>query len=95
MEIKIELPEDLFDAQFTEAEFTERLRELAILELVRTKKMHEHEAQRLLGLERWELVQKMVAVGIVPTEKAFAEIKDELGKAIASRSARRRSPRDH
>ncbi len=91
MKLKIELPDDLFDAQFTEPDFTARVRELAILELVRVKRMHEHEAQRMLGIERWELVQRMLAVGIPPTEKVFEEIKGELGRAIAGRARNRKS----
>jgi DNA-binding NtrC family response regulator len=90
VQIKLDLPEDLFDAQFTEPDFAARVRELAILELVRVKRMHEHEAQRMLGIERHELVARMEAAGIVPTEKVFEEIKGELGKAIAGRNARRR-----
>jgi len=85
VQIKLDLPDDLFDAQFTEPDFSARVRELAILDLVRVKRMHEHEAQRMLGIERWELVQRMLAAGITPTEKAFEEIKGELGRAIAGR----------
>ena len=91
MQMKIDLPDDLFDEQFPERDFVTRVHELAILELVRLKRMHEHEAQRLLGIERWELVQRMMAVGIAPTEKVFEEIKGELGKAIAARTRHRKS----
>ncbi len=91
MEIKIDFPDDLFDAQFTDSDFTARVRELAILELVRIKRMHEHEAQRTLGIERWELVERMEAAGIRPTEKVFEEIKGELRKAIAARTGRGQS----
>jgi hypothetical protein len=91
VQIKIDLPDDLFDEQFTEPDFTARIRELAILDLVRIKRMHEHEAQRMLGIERWELVQRMLAAGITPTEKAFEEIKGELGRAIAGRNRGRKS----
>ena len=38
-----------------------------------------------------ELVQRMLAVGITPTEKAFEEIKGELGRAIAGRNRARKS----
>ncbi len=88
MNLKLDLPEDLFDAQFREADFAARVRELAILELVRVKRIHEHEAKQLLGLERWELVEKMKAVGISPTEDVFAGIQSELTKAIDSKRAR-------
>jgi hypothetical protein len=94
VEIKLDLPDDLFDAQFTEADFAARMRELAILELVRVKRMHEHEAQRMLGIERWELVQRMKAAGIAPTEKLFEEIKGELSKAIAGRASHRGGNRE-
>jgi hypothetical protein len=85
---KIELPDDLFDAQFTESDFDARVRELAILELVRVKRLHEHEAKEMLALERHELVQRMKAAGIAPTEDVFAEIKGELTKAIDLKRAR-------
>ena len=85
---KIDLPDDLFDAQFTESHFAVRVRELAILELVRTKRLHEHEAKEMLALERYELVERMKAAGIAPTEDVFAEIKGELTKAIDSKRAR-------
>ncbi len=90
MEITLDLPADLFDAEFTEAAFKERVRELAILELVRKRRMHEHEAQAALGISRWELVERMKAGGIVPTENAFAEIRDELDRAISARSRKSR-----
>ena len=88
MNLKLDLPDDLFDAAFTESDFAARVRELAILELVRVKRLHEHEAKEMLALERFELVQRMKAAGIAPTEDLFAEIKGELTKAIDSRRAR-------
>ena len=88
MNLKLDLPGDIFDAQFPEAVFAARIRELAILELVRVRRIHEHEAKQMLGLERWELVEKMKAVGISPTEDVFAGIQSELTKAIDSKRAR-------
>jgi hypothetical protein len=85
MNIKIDLPPDLFDAQFPEEPFKARVRELAILELVRVKRLHEHEAQEMLGIGRWELVERMKAAGFQPTEEVFAKIRDDLGRAIAAR----------
>lgn len=92
LEIKLDLPDDLFDNSFTGPAFAARVRELAILELVRVKRMHEHEAQNMLGIQRWELVERMEAAGITPTEKLFERLKGELGEAIAN-SARDRNPR--
>ena len=88
MQIKIELPDDLFDAQFPDADFRDRVRELAILELVRVKRLHEHEAQEMLGITRWQLVERMKAAGISPTEEVFGNIRDELNQAIGARRAR-------
>ena len=88
MQIKIELPADLFDAQFPEAQFRDRVRELAILELVRVKRLHEHEAQEMLRITRWQLVERMKAAGIQPTEEVFGNIRDELNKAIGTRRGR-------
>jgi hypothetical protein len=85
MEIKIDLPPDLFDERFPEAKFVERVRELALLELLRARRMHEHEVAEILGCERWELVAKMKAVGIAPTEDVFKEIRGGLNQAIAAR----------
>ena len=85
MELKLDIPADVFDAEFTEAAFRDRIHELAILELVRRKRLHEHEAQAMLGLGRWELVERMKACGITPTENTFEQIKGELDKAIESR----------
>lgn len=93
VEIKIDLPGDIFDDRFREEDYAARVRELAILELVRVKRMHEHEAQRVLGLERWELVERMKQAGIVPTEMEFDKLKDELNVAIAARRGARRAPR--
>ncbi len=92
MQLKLDLPGDLFDADFTEAAFAARLRELAILELVRLKRIHEHEAQAMLGIERWELVEWMKATGIAPTEAVFAGIRDELQSAIAARHGAKAPP---
>ncbi len=92
LEIKLDLPDDLFDSTFNGPAFAARVRELAILELVRVKRLHEHEAQKMLGIERWELVERMEAAGITPTEKVFEQLKGELGKAIANR-VRNRNPR--
>ena len=86
--LKLDLPDDIFDANLTESDFAARVHELAILELVRLKRMHEHEAKTILALERYELVDRMKAVGIAPTEDIFAEIKGELTKAIDSKRAR-------
>ena len=88
MQIKIELPGDLFDAQFREVDFRERVRELAILELVRVKRLHEHEAQEMLRVTRWQLVERMKAAGIAPTEEVFGNIREELTRAIGSRHNR-------
>jgi hypothetical protein len=88
MNLKLDLPGDLFDSQFLEDDFAARVRELAILELIRVKRIHEHEAKQMLGLERWQLVEKMKAVGIAPTEEVFAGIQSELSKAIDSKRAR-------
>jgi hypothetical protein len=85
MEFKIDLPPDLFDERFPEAKFVERVRELALLELLRARRMHEHEVAEMLGCERWELVEKMKAVGIAPTEDIFREISGGLNDAIAAR----------
>jgi hypothetical protein len=85
VKLKLDLPDDLFDAQFSESEFSARVRELAILELVRRKRLHEHEAKSMLGLERHELVERMKAIGIAPTEDVFAEIRNELTRAIDAR----------
>ena len=89
MNLKLDIPDDLFDAKFPESDFAARVRELAILELVRMKKIHEHEAKQMLGLERWQLVEKMKTVGIAPTEDVFAEIKGELTKAIDARRGKK------
>jgi hypothetical protein len=71
VEIQLDLPADIFDDEFRTEDFRVRVRELAILELVRLKRLHEHEAQRMLGVERWELVERMERTGITPTEKVF------------------------
>jgi DNA-binding NtrC family response regulator len=86
--LKLDLPDDIFDAQLTESDFAARVRELAILELVRRRRLHEHEAKEMLALERYELVERMKALGIAPTEDLFAEIKGELTKAIDSKRGR-------
>ena len=93
MNIKLELPDDVFDAKFSRTDFGARVRELAILELVRVKRLHEHEAKAMLGLERWELVEKMKAAGIAPTEDVFAGIRGDLQKAIDSKRARAARPK--
>ncbi len=85
MELKIDLPADVFDDQFPEAEFGARVRELAILDLVRSKRLHEHEALELLAVGRRELIEKMKAQGFAPTEDLFNEIRGALDKAIAAR----------
>jgi hypothetical protein len=91
LNLKLDLPDDIFDANLTESDFAARVRELAILELVRQRRLHEHEAKEMLALERYELVERMKAVGIAPTEDLFAEIKGELTKAIDSKRAGHKS----
>lgn len=85
MDIKLDIPADVFDSEFTEAVFRDRVRELAILDLIRAKRLHEHEAQAMLGIGRWELVERMKTCGIMPTEKLFEDIKGELEQAIEAR----------
>lgn len=86
IDLRLDIPADIFDADFSLAKFSVRMREVAILELVRSKRMHEHEALELLGIERRELLEKMQKQGIVPTENAFEAIKGELDKAIKMRA---------
>jgi hypothetical protein len=95
MQIRIELPGDVFDAQFREADFRQRVRELAILELVRVKRLHEHEAQEMLGVTRWQLVERMKASGISPPEEVFDNIRNELTRAIGTRRARVKNGESH
>jgi DNA-binding NtrC family response regulator len=85
MELKIDLPADVFDDQFPEAEFRARVRELAILDLVRSGRLHEHEALAMLEIGRRELIEKMKAQGFAPTEDLFNQIRGELDQAIAAR----------
>lgn len=92
MRIEIDIPADLFDGQFRAEDFAARVREFAVLELIRARRLHEHDAARILGLERWDLAALMEHAGIVPTEKQFDEIKGELGRLVAARGARRSRP---
>jgi phage head maturation protease len=85
MELKLDIPAGVFDDAFSEQAFAARIREMAVIELLRVRRLHEHEAQRMLGIERWELVQLMERAGIIPTEKQFEEIRNELGAAINAR----------
>ena len=87
MKITLDLPADVFDDGFSEDAFAERMRQWAILALVDAHRLHEHEAARMLGLERWELVERMEAQGIRPTEKVFEEIRAQLAGAIAAHAA--------
>jgi lactoylglutathione lyase len=89
MKLELDLPDDIFDAGFTEEAFASKIRELAVLKLIDARRLHEHEAQRLLGVERWELVELMEAAGMRPTEKVFEEIRGGLGRAIAAREPAR------
>jgi lactoylglutathione lyase len=89
MRLTLDLPEDVFGDEFTEDAFSSRVRELAILALVDARRLHEHEAQRMLGIERWDLVERMEAAGLRPTEKVFEEIRSELADAIAARGPAR------
>ena len=87
MKITLDLPADVFDDGFSEGAFAERVRQWAILALVDAHRLHEHEAARILGLERWELVERMEALGIRPTEQVFEEIRAQLAGAIAAHAA--------
>jgi len=58
--------------------------------LLRAKRLHEHEAARILEIDRWDLVDKMEQAGIVVTEKEFDQIKGELGAAIEAKSRSRK-----
>src|SRR5215813_5712720 len=62
-----------------------RVRQWALLALVDARRLHEHEAARMLGVERWELVERMQALGMRPTEQVFDEIRGQLGRVIAAR----------
>lgn len=91
IQIEVELPGDVFDRQYGEAGFIARARELAILELLRVRRLHEHEVIALLGIERRELLGKMKEVGIAPTEQIFQALNSELEKAVESARGRRPS----
>jgi len=85
VQITLDLPADVFDSAFPADGFAERVRQWAILALVDAHRLHEHEAAKILGVERWELVARMEAAGMRPTEKVFEEICGELGRAVAAR----------
>lgn len=89
IKIELELPDDVFDREYHEPAFVARARELAILELLRIRRLHEHEALALLGIERRELLDKMKEVGIAPTEQIFATLKSELENAVETATRRR------
>ena len=91
IQIEVELPDEVFDREYGEAGFIARARELAILELLRVRRLHEHEAIALLGVERRELLGKMKEVGIVPTEQISQAINSDLEKAVESARGRRLS----
>jgi hypothetical protein len=90
MEILIDIPAGVFDDGFSAAAFAARVREFAVIELIRARRLHEHEAARMLEIDRWELVGKMEEAGIVPTEKEFDQIKGDLGDAIEAKSRSRK-----
>lgn len=89
MRLTLDLPAGLFDADFTRGAFAARVRELAIFTLIDARRLHEHEAAQMLGLARWELVERMEKAGMRPTEKVFEEIRGDLANAIAARGAAR------
>ncbi|HVC45373.1 MAG TPA: hypothetical protein VND20_11200 [Candidatus Binataceae bacterium] len=88
VQIRLDIPAGLFDDQFPADQFEARVREFAMLELIRARRLHEHEAAAILGLERWELVARMERAGIVPTEREFEAICTALAAAIAARGNR-------
>jgi lactoylglutathione lyase len=88
VKISLDLPSGVFDDAFPESAFADRIRQWALLALVDARRLHEHEAARILGLERWELIERMQAAGMRPTEAVFEEIRAHLGEAIAARNAR-------
>jgi lactoylglutathione lyase len=85
VKVTLDLPADVFDTGFSEDAFAMRVRQWALLALVDARRLHEHEAARMLGVERWELVERMQALGMQPTEQVFDEIRGQLGRAIAAR----------
>jgi len=53
VKVALDLPADVFDAGFPEDAFAARVRQWAILALVDARRLHEHEAARMLGVQRW------------------------------------------
>ncbi len=94
VKIALDLPMEVFDSDYPEDAFAERVRQWAVLALVNARRLHEHEAARMLGLTRWELVRQMEANGMRPTEKVFDEIRGQLSEAIAARASARRQGRN-
>jgi hypothetical protein len=90
MKIVLDIPAELFDDDFTAAAFEARVAEFAVIELVRAKRLHEHEAARMLEIDRWNLLDKMERAGILATETEFDRIKGELGDAIEAKSHSRK-----
>jgi lactoylglutathione lyase len=93
VKVTLDLPSDVFDAGFPEDAFAMRVRQWALLALVDARRLHEHEAARMLGVERWELVERMQTLGMRPTEQVFDEIRSQLGRAIAAREGAREEGR--
>lgn len=92
MKITLDIPVEVFDDDFTAAAFEARVREFAIIELIRAKRLHEHEAARILEIDRWDLIDKMEQAEIVATQKEFDQIKGDLGAAIEAKSRRLDTP---
>ncbi len=88
MRIGLDIPSGVFDDEFRAEDFAARVREFAVLELLRARRLHEHEALQMLGVERWELTALMERAGIDPTEKQFDQIKGELERLAAMRGGR-------
>ncbi|MBI5373884.1 MAG: UPF0175 family protein [Candidatus Schekmanbacteria bacterium] len=75
---KLKIPDETFNRKFKEEEFTARVRERVVMDLLRDRKISQGKAAELLVISRSELVDLMTKYNI----PAFVAASDELKEGL-------------
>ena len=82
-QFRVALPEEVLEAlNWQDAEVPRRVRETLVMELLRLDRLSEAQAARVLGLERWELLETMGRYHVPAIRISPEELKKELELGI-------------
>jgi len=75
---KLKIPDETFNKKFKEEEFTARVKERIVMDLLRERKISQGKAAELLDISRYDLVDLMAKYKTPAFEATREELKEGL-----------------